>query len=832
MVETQVQSDQIQSIKIILPSINVKALSSTRTSSDEQGPPVVSENLSEHAACSTCSNISTVNDVHNQIIQATAKKCSHNNSTCCCHTLAQESLIKPSLDEIDSIDSMVDNVFYIIPGKIYNDHRYICSVCRRYGITTSSKAMNDGGDYIGRGVSFKDKLHLKSFYLSLHLKSALHQESLKGQENEDRDRYLKGLPTIQEIETATRNLCIAVQYLVDLGQSYNQLAVLATFIAIILGPDQTNPLDNQQHTTIDFNDILFANHTAIKKDLAATFQDINPFTKQPRKHAVSLDKYTVKHDATRQVIITTYIDEQGRAKKALLSAARLFDKSVQGSIDHFSDACNGLVDHKDIVAFSTNGETDYKETLNEIYPSLFSKSLYDPQVVHLPDFCHKIKCLIQNNMPLWVKETLDISNLIVKYFSPRSALSQIFFDYGNKDPNLMFTAVIGICEERYIDSCHQHIESIFRNIQIFMKYLPLILDSANLSDLHDKAQTVYTIIKDADFIGRLWLVYLVFLCSSQAGKNASSQDFNAFKMKKDVSQFRSDLEMLENGKICENCMKFLETGILNYKFEYESNTYVVDASYNINEYMMDEILHDFGDWSMSLVLEFDNYCEIPECIDKMVHFFNRQTNMNVKKDIFICLFSKLNIIFFKCGNTCKGFETCSCVSKEVEKFHHHFSNKTKSIIIESNIQYLDLLRNYLTDPKNQQLNMINICRLIEVTLLMKASHSSTEKVISVIHKTVEGRFENIYVNPEASPDMVNIIVFSKCNSDMVKLNAEVARKEFVSMGQSKSQFKTKPKTLQSRTVNNTLRMLNQCDLQSVLRNKRRRKKSSLIRARK
>ena len=66
----------------------------------------------------------------------------------------------------------------------------------------------------------------------------------------------------------------------------------------------------------------------MKNELQAT----NPLTKQKRKHTIAADKGTAPHDATRQVVTDTYIDDKGQQIEVLITCEGIHDKTGYGIV--------------------------------------------------------------------------------------------------------------------------------------------------------------------------------------------------------------------------------------------------------------------------------------------------------------------------------------------------------------------------------------------------------------------------------------------------------------------------------------------------------------------
>lgn len=449
-------------------NINISSEPDTVRDTDRniQSRVIWNDILQRYQNCKVCKAICNQNNSHDIYLRSNFTQCSHLNQPCCCTKLKTTSFIKPLLPEVQLDPNINHKIFYYKENSL-GEYRLHCHICVRYGLKESSHIMLDGGDYIINGVNFEGRDSYKKMYLERHLNSNQHKLSVSKQATEERRNILSEKPTPDERERATENLCRAVQYLVDQGHSYRELAILCAFISKIIPDGEMNPLGNQQQSTKNYCDFLISNEQAIKESLRKEMNIVNPMTKQTKRFSVSLDKGTCKGDATRQAVVATSIDyDKGESREILLSANRIFDKSANGCLTHLIKSCDNIIEPKNIVSTCTDSENVYSGDIAGLNSLIPDDAHFDDRILVLLDLCHRLELNLGNDKPLWLKDTLEKSGNISKYFEPRSILSQHFYNYGNKDPHLNFTAIAKMSETRYIEFAHHHIESIIRNIEI------------------------------------------------------------------------------------------------------------------------------------------------------------------------------------------------------------------------------------------------------------------------------------------------------------------------------------------------------------------------------
>ena len=156
-----------------------------------------------------------------------------------------------------------------------------------------------------------------------------------------------------------------------------------------------------------------------------------------------------------------------------------------------------MFDPKNIIIVCTDGEGTYSGDFTGMARRMKGDPNYHTRVLHLSDICHLIEIVVGKNLATFVELTLDDCSKIYNNFSSKNNSTQHFYEYNiNNESNKVFRAVYGMSDTRYIQFAHQHIESILRNLPIWLKKFKVILEDSKLSDLHKKSQEVYDIIRD------------------------------------------------------------------------------------------------------------------------------------------------------------------------------------------------------------------------------------------------------------------------------------------------------------------------------------------------
>ena len=143
----------------------------------------------------------------------------------------------------------------------------------------------------------------------------------------------------------------------------------------------------------------------------------------------------------------------------------------------------------------------------------------------------------------------------------------------------------------------------------------------------------------------------------------------------------------------------------------------------------------------------EEYLDCHSFICKAVSCFSIDNNFDKGKvEKLRSLFGETNAMFEKCSKTCLGSEICSCLEKQYFKFSTHFlskyrcvgNNKVEDLINKKIFEFVEVFAHYLkVDGYHEDLNCVNIMRIMEIVSLMKPSQSSTERAMSHVAKQLK-----------------------------------------------------------------------------------------------
>ena len=224
----------------------------------------------------------------------------------------------------------------------------------------------------------------------------------------------------------------------------------------------------------------------------------------------------------------------------------------------------------------------------------------------------------------------------------------------------------------------------------------------------------------------------------------------------------------------------------------------------------------------------DKYLEIPRFMRLSMELFSLHKCDSIQRDQVNELAATLNIEFEPCSENCATVTDCDCLKNQYEKFIYIFRQSFTPVknfqLVKNNendatpICYVDAFAYYLDERNNlaREGISVNILRILELRQIMKPSQSATERVMSHVANTVHQRYETKYLykdvdSGESDADMVNKEVFLRVNSNMVKLDTELARQKFIEGNHLDALVKNKMKSENSSTVKNLIKELSETE---------------------
>ena len=721
--------------------------------------------------------------------------------------------------------------------KQYNpatgDTLYFCCVCRRYGTTgRTGKRYRDGGDWAENGVSFKNSKDRRMHYMRRHLSTTQHSKALKrkeedipykvslGEPKEEDEKVIRenrcrseqqvvdskhdkamkrkkdipykislGEPAEEDEKVIGENRCQSEQHVVDSELVDMQQRKLTPSPESIMPTGTVNPLGNRHHPTTNFKDMLSV-FEAGRKHIKDKINSVNTLTKQRRKCSIALDKSTAPFDASREVIVASYMEDNGSIREVLLSAGKISDDPF----DHVTRHCEAFMETANVVAVSTDGATNFTGRHTDVFTRMKADSSYSDKMIHLPDFSHQMELLLKNTSPPWLQKTLSEANTISQILTFRSPLSQKLAEMSNSSWRGKFFPMTSVSETRYFESMHQHITSILKNLELLHHFLPVILGAPNphLQILRDSASVVYNIVRNPVFVSNLLYSDVVFAEVAKVEKMAQSPTFNPSGFIQIIDDFKTFLGLFRT-RLPIAVAKLLQTRKVDYSYSYYNQVYTVEVDFHGSSLdFMEE--GEYFQWIHRLLLNLKDYVEIPEALRKTCEFFDvKNTEGDRKVDLLRLIYEAFPVDFYCCGVGCEGVESCSCVAKECQTFFRFGKENPRYFLERGKFCHTKFMRKMLAF-KTRVLNLPNIYRLIEVFALLKSNRSLTEKVRSVISSTVEERVGTYCLSPKATHDMIEVMVF------LQTIDYEEARRIYFENKRSEALVSTESEFQQSKTV--------------------------------
>ena len=173
---------------------------------------------------------------------------------------------------------------------------------------------------------------------------------------------------------------------------------------------------------------LEANYKARVNFLKQKFGSERNTTNSKPMLMCALDCGTARGDVRIQVIVATYIDMSGYSKEIMISAANCNNGTAQGAANHFIKTSSQIFDDlKAICVLSTDGAAYYKGNKSGMITLIKNNILFNKKIIDLFDVAHKSELLIKSNMPTWVKESIDITNMFAHSLSIHATVSNTVY---------------------------------------------------------------------------------------------------------------------------------------------------------------------------------------------------------------------------------------------------------------------------------------------------------------------------------------------------------------------------------------------------------------------
>ena len=795
--------------------------------------------------------IKAVNDCSESVLSCS---CNKQNEECCCKEKLKTILEKvENVENVsgkedeseeyikqDKDSELIENFFfkYQITNKIKNK-LWFCSVCVDFNKTIGKRKEGKvKGDWHFKGIFDKKKKSLLVDGMRKHLDSDTHNKCKEKAMKEMGGKSFSVLSN-EMAEKTTQNLCIASQFSATHNLTQRFHPKMCHFLHTLnenLGSNikaKVHPLGNVHHTTMAIKGGMKACYLATQERIKEEDQKIFPPTNMLQRYALCYDKGTAVKDSQRQAIVATKIDyKSGLPSEILVAASVVPQGTAVGVLDHITAETEKLLDTKNIAFTCSDNEPVYAGKISGVGERMSHHDKYSPKVIHLEDTSHNAEKVAtppqkkyekQLEEEAWVFETIATAKSLIGNVLTHPKMTKILRKYSDDcvEDNVRFYVFQPIMNVRYSEYMSRSLSSILKNLNIMITVLPDIASEDSMHDHETKkvATELLEKIQDPVFIARVYLLDKVFFHISVLEKDAQSVTFSPFDYVRVKENLRKELEQLKHLDV-KDIETIVEKGELEIQYNFRKKKQIDHI--NLNDIKLPErelrsstiikgkeVFDKFLKWIDHLLIRCEDYLKVPECMRLALEIFSitdelTDENLDEKLVNLKHFFPIVNTEYEKCGENCLDIK-CKCLKDQLNRFLSSVSERMKKIdeanrkkkTKKKSIDYSEFYSFYFCEKNIEtvkELKITNILRALELTILMKASQASTERVVSQIKKTVKNRFENVARWAKVIDfDMVNINVFLRWNSSIDKMNSELASKKYTeALNYRPSMKKTKP----------------------------------------
>ena len=787
-------------------------------------------------SCIACSVIQTCVSMLPTIIKAYVSMfCSHaNKKSCCCSDSLQKAAEftqnwssfstegKPPDSDLES--PAYRDMFFTKYVSKHEEKRYFCYACVKF--STKKRSWSKAGDFTFNGMKFTSARR-KNEVMKRHFERVEHKKAMELMKHEKEKTILTEQTSAYE-NKCTENLLLAALFVTEQNLSTRFFARLCLFVDRIYDKFKdctpVNPIGNRQHSTMALRKLQTAVYEGMVEELKS-FLCENTKLNLPRKFVICADKGTAYNDASRQVVIATYIGRDGMPTESVLGAAAIRDATALGAKNNFKDCVTKFVDPKNVIAISTDGAAVYVGKHRGMYSLLVNDADFSEKLLNLPDVCHRTERWIKNNEPEWLSRTLIASQTLVGLIKQNTKLEEALNKVNAQDIEVKYYELKTLVKTRYAQFTYDHVMSILKNIEVIcVVFQDLILSQDTDDSTKNLAKHILKTVLGPDLILNLLLVKNFFKAVAVMEKAAQSVTFGPFDYLENLRRMeqllQSDLKIIP-----KECVNLQEVGVFEMKFISSGKLCAVKV--NISEIRMNlelraiqlrsveevsNLTTKYDKWISNLENDLDTYLPVLKPVETAVKAFTLTTGSNFSEKMMHVrkLFDLVNASFQSCSQGCLGSAECSCLEEEFKIFCDYIIEKDLVKEVSKNVTKAKksctetLVLAHFFNEKNlkdiKELKITNILKLIEVCLLMKASQSSTERAMSIIKTTVRGKFEKKFKFSSKEFDIVEAISMIRMNCELSCFNSSRALKKFYGSKHKSGLMKTKPLHTKSASV--------------------------------
>ena len=282
---------------------------------------------------------------------------------------------------------------------------------------------------------------------------------------------------------------------------------------------------------------------------------------------------------------------------------------------------------------------------------------------------------------------MDICRSIASFVNEHPNVKNHIHEFINIAEGYVFVVIPTMCETRFAQYLHLHLEGILTNIKVLIAALPSLAANPQLSD---KSTSILKYITNESFVAKVMIISDTYKKIALLVKEAQGETFGPFQYFSLIEQLKEAVAPTELSPVVKD---LLREGTFDYNNSRSVTTYTginlresaifLKKTRCINSIEEGIFINDINAWYEAINSQIDKYLQVPEIMKLSAEAFQLQRDDNsatyTKIQSVRKMFALSNAEFKKCAAECTGMQECSCLSDEYTRFMTHFTGHFQPI---------------------------------------------------------------------------------------------------------------------------------------------------------